>query len=55
MRRATHLDADQARTQLGENSQHLRPPKRLANNKLAGRINAMSLKNALGQIEAHRI
>ncbi len=55
MRRAARLDADQAkRRQLGETSQHLRPPKRLANNKPPGRINAMSLKNAVGQIEAHR-
>jgi len=42
----------QARRQLGEKWQHLRPPKRLANNNLAGRINAVDLKNALGQIES---
>ena len=38
MRRAARLDADQARRQLGKKWQHLRPPKRLANNNLAGRI-----------------
>jgi hypothetical protein len=50
VRRAARLDADQARRQLGEKWQHLRSPKRLANYNLAGRINAVDLKNALGQI-----
>jgi len=54
MRRAARLDADQARRQFGKKWQHLRPPKRLANCNLAGRINAVDLKNALGQIEADR-
>jgi hypothetical protein len=30
------------------------PPKRLANHSLAGRVNAVDLKNALGQVEADR-
>ena len=54
MRRAARLDADQARRQLGEERQHLRPSQRLANHDLAGRINAVNLKNALGQVEADR-
>jgi hypothetical protein len=54
MRRAARLDADQARRQFGKKWQHLRPPKRLANHNLAGRINAVDLKNALGQVEADR-
>jgi hypothetical protein len=52
MRRAARLDADQARSQFGKKWQHLRPPKRPANHSLAGRINAVDLKNALGQVEA---
>jgi hypothetical protein len=54
MRRAARLDADQARRQFGKKWQHLRPPKRLTNHDLAGRINAVDLKNALGQVEADR-
>src|SRR3954470_2705062 len=54
MRRAARLHADQARGQLGEKWQHLRPPKRLTNHNLTGRINAVALKNALGRVEADR-
>ena len=54
MRRATRLHADQARRQLGKKWQHLRPSKRLADHNLAGRINAVDLKNVLGQVEADR-
>jgi hypothetical protein len=54
MRRAARLDADQARRQLGKKWQHLRAPKRLANHSLTGRINAVDLKNVLGQVEADR-
>ena len=54
MRRAARLDADQAGRQLGEERQHLRSSQRLANNDLASRIDAVNLKNALGQIEADR-
>src|SRR5690606_6725080 len=54
MRRATRFHADQARRQLGEERQHLRSPQRLANDDLAGGINRVNLKNALGQIEADR-
>jgi hypothetical protein len=46
---AARLDPDQARRQLGKEWQHLRPSQRLADNDLAGRINALNLKNALGQ------
>jgi len=52
MRRAARLHANQARRQLGKEWQHLRSSKRLADNDLTGRINAVNLKNALGQIEA---
>ena len=51
-RRAASLHSHQARGQLGKKWQHLRPPKRLANNDLTGCINAVDLKNALGQVEA---
>jgi hypothetical protein len=54
MRGATRLDADQARRQFGKKWQHLRPPKRLANHSLAGRVNTVNLKNVLGQVEADR-
>jgi hypothetical protein len=54
MRRAASHNADQARGQLGEKWQYLRPPKRLTNHNLAGCINAMDLKNAVGQVEADR-
>src|SRR4029077_15130139 len=54
MRGAARLDADQAWRQLGKKWQHLRAPKRLANHSLAGCINAVDLKNALGQVEADR-
>src|ERR1700731_4987558 len=54
MRRAARLDADQASRQLSEKWQHLRPSKRPTNNDLTGCINAVDLKNALGQVEADR-
>jgi hypothetical protein len=54
MRRAASLHADPARGQPGEKWQHLRTPKRLTNHYLAGRINAVDLKNAFGQVEADR-
>ena len=54
MRRATRFHANQARRQPGKKWQHLRPPKRLADHNLAGRINAVDLKNVLGQVEADR-
>src|SRR5277367_3092167 len=53
MRRAARLDPDQARRQLGKEWQHLRPSQRLADNDLTGRVNAVNLKNALGQIQAN--
>jgi|SRR5580692_6384497 hypothetical protein len=53
MRRAARLDPDKARRQLGKERQHLRPSQRLADNDLTGRINAVNLKNALGQIQAN--
>jgi hypothetical protein len=52
MRRAARLHANQARRQFGKEWQHLRTSKRLADNDPTGRINAVNLKNALGQIEA---
>ena len=54
MRRAARLHANQTSGQLGKKWQHLRPPKRLTNNDLTGRINAVDLKNVLGQVEADR-
>jgi hypothetical protein len=54
MRGAARLHADQARRQPGKEWQHLRSPKRPADNDLTGRINAVNLKNALGQIKADR-
>ena len=46
MRHTARLDADQAKRQLVKKWQHLRAP----NNYLAGRINAVDLKNVLGQV-----
>src|ERR1700733_5344260 len=40
--------------QLGKERQHLRPSQRLADNDLTARINAVNLKNALGQIQTNR-
>jgi hypothetical protein len=54
VRRAARLDADQAWRQLRNKCQHLRPAKRRANHNLTGRINAVDLKNTLGQVEADR-
>ena len=49
MRRAARLDADHATRQLGEKWQHLRPPKQLANDNLAGCINAVDLRMLLAK------
>src|SRR3984885_11088517 len=54
MRRAARLDPDKARRQFGKERQHLRPSQRLADNDLTARINAVNLKNALGQIQTNR-
>jgi hypothetical protein len=54
MQGAARLHADQARRQSGKEWQYLRSPKRPADNDLTGRINAVNLKNTLGQVEADR-
>jgi len=48
MRGAARFHANQARRQFGEEWQHLRSSKRLAENDLTGRINTVNLKNVLG-------
>ena len=50
VRRAARLDADQARRQLGKKWQHLRPPKRLANNN----GNRRSLRRTKATLKATR-
>ena len=52
MGRAARLDPDQAWRQFGEERQNLRTPQRRADDDLAGRINAVNLKDALRQIQA---
>jgi hypothetical protein len=54
MRRAACFDTNQARRQFGEKRQHLRSSKQLANYHLAGCVNTVDLKNALGQVETDR-
>jgi hypothetical protein len=54
MRRAARLDTDQTRRQPGEEWQHPRSTKRLTDNDLAARINAVNMKNVLGQVQADR-
>src|SRR6185312_9428183 len=52
VRRATCLDADQARGVFGEPCQHLAPPQRPANHNLLLGIHRVHLEYVLGQIEA---
>ena len=49
MRRTTRLNANQASRQFGKKWQHLRPPKRLVDHNLAGRINTVDLKTFLAK------
>jgi len=51
MRCRTSFDADQAWLQLLEARQHIATLQLTANNHLASSINAMNLKNRLGDIE----
>src|SRR5215470_17452740 len=51
MRRRTGLDANQARRQLLKKRQNITPLELTANNNIAIRIDAVNLKNRLGDIE----
>src|SRR5262249_10197133 len=51
MRRGAGLDPDQARRQLLKERQNVAPLKLTADHHLAFRINAMHLKNRLGDVE----
>ena len=50
--RAARLDTDETGLQLGEERHHLAPAQRSPDDDLAGAVDAVDLKNVLGQIEA---
>jgi hypothetical protein len=49
---AARLDTDQTGLQLAEERHHLAPAQRSADDHLAAAVDAVDLKNVLGQIEA---
>ena len=54
MRRGARFHADQARWQLLEQGPHLRASQLLGEHHLAGSVDAMNLKHALGEINPDR-
>ena len=54
MRRATRLDPDLRRRQLGKKPRHLAPPQALLNDDLPARILAVDLKHRLRDVEPDR-